>query len=87
MKGDEDDYVPARKVVISPKRLNELDLLGRAVYEPVYDERELKEDNEEDKKELEARRLKAKRAERKYQENLLLILQTLLNSEELLIRL
>ena len=65
MQGDEDEYVPARKVVISPKRLNELDILGRAVYEPVYDERELKEDNEADKKELEARRLKAKRAERK----------------------
>ena len=65
MKGDEDDYVPARKVVISPKRLAGFEFPDKAAYEPVYDERELKEDNEADKKELEARRLKAKRGERK----------------------
>lgn len=61
MQGDEDDYVPARKVVISPKRLSELNIAGREDYEPVYDSRELDPEDEMDAKELRARELRAKR--------------------------
>ncbi len=63
MKGNEDDYLPARKVVISAKRFKS-NRESFGAYEPVYDERELDPEDEADAKELRARELRSKREAR-----------------------
>ena len=61
----DDDKRVTRKVTLSPRRVSSLLSTDKSDYNPVYDERELKPDNEEDAKELEFRRVLQQRAEKK----------------------